>query len=77
MNKNNQGIMRRYRVYRLDGSSRKGEKHHNCKYFVLDLDHDRHAIPALLAYADSCEKEFPALAFDLRLAARLLRGKTG
>ena len=33
----------------------------------LDLEHDPHAIPALRAYADSCEAEFPELARSLRV----------
>ena len=42
-----------------------GEKHCGCKYFVLDLTHDKHAIAAIRAYADSCCVEFPLLAADL------------
>jgi len=42
------------RVARVDGASVLGGKHHNCEYFVLDLDHDPHAIAAIRAYADSC-----------------------
>ncbi len=41
-------------------------KHERCRYFVLDLDHDAFAAPALLAYADACAAEYPALAADLR-----------
>jgi hypothetical protein len=33
---------------------------------VLDLKHDRFAGPALRAYADACEAEYPLLARDLR-----------
>jgi hypothetical protein len=44
-------------------------KHAGCRYYVLDLDHDAFAGPALLAYADACEAEFPALAADLRRLA--------
>ncbi|WP_285905798.1 hypothetical protein [Pseudodesulfovibrio pelocollis] len=59
------GIYKKFAVRRTDGSSRKGGKHHNCEYFVLDLTHDPHAIPAIRAYADSCRAEYPALAGDL------------
>lgn len=71
-----QGIYEKYRVKRVDGRSRPGEKHEHCEYFVLDLhpEHDPHARAALLAYADSCEKEFPRLARDLRLKAQLKAG---
>lgn len=41
-------------------------KHADCSYFVLDLTHDPHAWPALLAYARSCATEYPALSRDLR-----------
>lgn len=59
------GLYRKFNVTRTDGSSEPGRKHHGCEYFVLDLTHDKHAGPALAAYARSCEPEFPALASDL------------
>ncbi len=64
------GLYRKFDIRRLDGSSRKGRKHHGCHYFILDLDHDPFAVPALRAYADACRSEFPLLAADLRLVAR-------
>jgi hypothetical protein len=63
-----QGCYRKYRVQRL--GDRKG-KHRNCQYFVLDLDHDKFAVPALEAYARACLAEFPALAADLQEWAKL------
>ena len=57
------GLYRKYDVTRREDPT---GKHITCLYYVLDLDHDRHAIPALRAYADSCESEYPALAADLR-----------
>lgn len=60
------GIYNKFHVERTDGKSAPGEKHEGCAYFVLDIDHDPHAIPALRAYADSCEAEFPLLARDIR-----------
>ena len=70
------GLYRKYEVRRTDGSSEPGGKHEGCIYFVLDLDHDPHALPALEAYADSCEADYPELAKDLRLelAARAWGG---
>lgn len=53
-------------VQRTDGKDAPGEKHHDCRYFVLDVDHDPHAKAALEAYATSCEAEYPLLAADLR-----------
>jgi hypothetical protein len=64
------GFYQKYLVERTDGSSAPGGKHHGCRYFVLDLDHDRNAIPAILSYADSCEQQEPSLAADLRAIAK-------
>lgn len=58
--------MGKYSVARTDGSSAPGGKHAACPYFVLDLAHDKFAAPALRAYADACEAEFPLLARDIR-----------
>lgn len=63
------GLYQRYFVARVDGSSVPGGKHHGCYYFVLDIDHDPHAAAGLRGYADSCEKDYPQLARDLRHVA--------
>lgn len=65
------GLYPKYRVERRDGN----EKHRGCACFVLDLDHDPHALPAIAAYATSCQTSRPALARDLR-AALAVRGYT-
>ena len=57
------GLYNKYSVVRLEDP--KG-KHDFCEYFVIDLDHDEFARPALLAYADACEEKYPELAKDLR-----------
>lgn len=59
------GLYRKYKVTRTDGSSRKGRKHEDCAYFVLDLEHDPFAIPALEAYANACRETEPDLAKDI------------
>lgn len=59
------GLYGKYQIERVDGTSAPGRKHHKCEYFVLDLTHDPHAIPAIKAYADSCRNCFPTLALDL------------
>lgn len=59
------GLYDKYNVSRRDGSSNAGGKHNNCNYFVIDLNHDKYAKPALLAYAEACKDEYPALASDL------------
>jgi hypothetical protein len=60
------GLYNKFKVERVDGGSNLGNKHQNCKYFVLDLTHDKHAIPAIIAYAESCKDEYPFLYRDLR-----------
>lgn len=71
------GLYGKYKVKRTDGGSGVGKKHENCAYFVLDLVHDPHAIPAILAYAKSCEADYPDLASDLRLVYACLECKGG
>lgn len=56
-----QGLYRKYNVRRVDGKPEKPGAEH----FVLDAVHDKHAIPALQAYAASCMTEYPALAKDI------------
>jgi len=60
------GLYEKFVVRRADREDRAGYKHDGCQYFVLDLTHDPHSLPAAEAYAKSCEKDYPALAFDLR-----------
>lgn len=59
------GIYHKFNVSRTDGRDCPGGKHEGCHYFVLDLAHDKHAVPAIKAYAASCERDFPALASEL------------
>lgn len=59
------GVYRKFKVARTDGSHKKGGKHENCSYYVLDLEHDEFAVPALKAYAKACKKKYPELARDL------------
>lgn len=64
-----EGLNTKYLVLRMDARDAPGEKHYNDKCFVLDVTHDPHAIPALRAYADSCQADYPDLASDLRYLA--------
>jgi hypothetical protein len=67
------GIYRKYHIERTDGSSGPGGKHERCLYFVLDLEHDPFALPALRAYAKACKRTHPALAGDIaRILAAVL-----
>lgn len=60
-----QGLFRKFVVERVDGSDRPGGKHHGCRYFVIDMDHDAHAPAALRAYAIDCKDSHPQLSADL------------
>jgi len=72
------GLIAKFRVQRVDGSDAPGGKHDGCGYFVLDLTHDRHAIPALRAYAEDCAEERPALSADLmRIIREASEGREG
>lgn len=72
MSDNRRGIYNKFNVTRADGSSGPGGKHERCEYFVLDLVHDKHAIAALRAYAESCGNEYPQLRRDLLIQAGAL-----
>lgn len=55
-------IYQKFTVTRTDGSFEQGGKHYHCFQFVLDVDHDPFALPALTAYANACRKTRPELA---------------
>lgn len=53
-------------VRRQDGSDNTGGKHDGCNYFVLDITHDPHAVPAIHAYSASARRDgYDLLANDL------------
>lgn len=60
-----QGLFRKFEVRRVDGSDQPGGKHYGCRYYVLDLDHDKHAPAAMRAYAAACKDTHPDLAADI------------
>lgn len=59
------GVYNKYDLRRTDGRDQPGDKHEGCAYFVLDITHDPHAVPALRAYAESCRITHPQLAIDI------------
>ena len=63
------GLFDKFIVSRVDGTSEPGAKHDGCRYFVLDLTHDKFSDAAILAYADACRDEYPLLARDLYQSA--------
>jgi hypothetical protein len=71
------GLYTKFAVTRTDGSSGIGGKHEHCQCFVLDLNHDPHAVEALIAYAESCRETHPRLAADLWRLIPGLRWKHG
>lgn len=60
------GLYNKFTVIRSDGKDNISGKHHSCEYFVLDMTHDKYALPAIAAYARSCKVEYPLLAAHLR-----------
>lgn len=72
------GLYQKFDVIRTDGSDQIGRHNHGHRYFVLDLDKlatDAHAKAAIIAYAESCEDDYPLLAADLRgFTDRILPG---
>lgn len=73
MDDRKQGLYRKFQVKRTDLSHRKGGKHHDCEYFVLDLTHDKFAAVALRAYAGACLREYPLLARDISEKLRKMK----
>lgn len=60
-----QGMFHKFNVERVDGSDRPGGKHHGCRYFVLDLDHDPHSKAAMSAYGLDCRDTHPKLSAEI------------
>ncbi len=56
------GAYKKYEVTRLNDPDGKQKE---CEYYVLDWKHDKFTIPAMIAYANACEKEYPLLARDI------------
>lgn len=73
MGDRNRGLYGKFHVWRTDGKSEHGKKHEGCEYFVLDLTHDQHALPALKAYADSARRDgYGLLADDIEARCALI-----
>lgn len=60
-----EGLGGKYLIWRTDQRDRPGEKHHGCRYFVLDLTHDPAAAAAIAAYVAAVARSNPQLAADL------------
>jgi hypothetical protein len=67
LSKEQRGLYDKFNVSRTDGSSDPGGKHEHDEHFVLNLTTDKHAIPAITAYIESCADEYPVLAADLKV----------
>ena len=67
------GLTQKFYVVRLDPASQR--RHRTCRSFVLDIDHDPHALPAIEAYAASVEDKEPELARDLEVIVEKVRGR--
>ena len=57
------GLESRYNVSKLNDPT---GKHEECRYFVLDPQHDLYALQALKYYARIVEKAEPELSADLK-----------
>jgi hypothetical protein len=61
-----EGLHAKYEVRRTDGRDGPGGPHEECFLFILDVDHDPLAVPALRTYAEAARKAgYHALADDL------------
>lgn len=67
------GLIEKFRVSRTDGRDAAGQPHERCRYYVLDLDHDRFALEAIEAYAIACRNDYHILSFDLQQLAKDMR----
>lgn len=67
MGDKSRGLYAKFKVRRRDNKDvMPGDKHYGCDYFVLDLDHDELALPALATYARTARAEgYNLLADDL------------
>jgi hypothetical protein len=60
-----EGMHHKFEVSRVDGTDMPGCKHHGCRYFVLDLDHDEGAAAAMRAYAEAVKDTRPTLSAEI------------
>lgn len=65
MDQHTTGLYPKFHVSRADGRDQPGGDRAGADYLVMDLAYDEHAIPAALAYADSCRERYPQLADDI------------
>jgi hypothetical protein len=72
-----QGLYKKFEVFRCDESDRPGAKHAGCNYFVLDLTCDPFAGPAITAYAHACAVKYPKLADELLVKAAAMYARHG
>ena len=66
-------LQQKYYVERIDERDRSGGDRADSKYFVLDYIHDPYSPPALEAYAQACEQDFPNLSAEIRALVRQIR----
>lgn len=66
------GLYAKYNVERTDGKSAPGQKHSECRTFVLDIEHDEFAQLTIMFYAGLCQTKYPELAKDLIRIARMI-----
>lgn len=75
MSDKTQGLYHKFNVTRTDGRSEHGEKHDECRYIVLDVEHDPHARETVKTYAWLVFRDgYLNLALDLFVLANHGRG---
>ncbi|WP_440216275.1 hypothetical protein [Chromobacterium piscinae] len=65
MDQHTTGLYPKFHVRRNDGRDLPGGDRTGADYLVMDLTYDKHAIPAVLTYADNCRMHYPQLADDI------------
>lgn len=65
MSDKERGLYGKYIVQELDEVGELKAKQHEGRYFVLKVEKDPFAIPAMKAYARACADEYPQLAADI------------
>jgi hypothetical protein len=66
-------LQQKYYVERIDERDRAGGDRVDSKYFVLDYVHDPYSVPALEAYSQACDQDFPNLAAEIRALVKQIR----
>jgi hypothetical protein len=73
VNQHTSGLYDKFHVSRKDGRDGQGGDRTDATYLVLDLKYDPHARAGALAYAESCQSHYPALAANINTILGVLK----